>query len=320
MKKEARRIDLKSYGKINLSLDVLGHMEGGFHEVEMVMQAIRLHDDVSVMWRPGEALGENGVDIRLKTDLPYVPDDERNIAYKAADLMAEKFPQNKRGDEEGTIDIKIHKRIPVAAGLAGGSGNGAAVILALDKLWELNLSMDELLKLGAEIGSDVPFSMMTMAACIGSLGKKGNKMAATCALAKGRGTELEPLPALKSQVVLAKPPMSVSTKEVYRGIDDCHIPTHPDNRELLRGIRENNRNLISANMINVLENYTLNRYDKVKAIKNKIVRIAGQDAIVLMTGSGPTVFALTDNMEVAKKIVDGTKEDGVQTFITRTLI
>ena len=317
MKNEARRIDLKSYGKINLSLDVLGHMEGGFHEVEMVMQAIRLHDDVSVMWRPGEVSESSGALIRLKTDLPYVPDDERNIAYKAAALMAERFPPEKRG--KGTISIKIHKRIPVAAGLAGGSGNGAAVILALSKLWDLNLSLEEMMELGAVIGSDVPFSMMTQAACIGALGLKEDRMAVTCALAKGRGTELEPIPALKSTVVLAKPPMSVSTGEVYRGIDDVPIPERPDNRQLIQGIREGNRQLVRANMINVLENYTVSRYDRVKAIKNKIVRIAGQEAIVLMTGSGPTIFALIEDMDLAKKIAGEMREDRVETFITRTL-
>ena len=313
-----KTIRVKAYAKINLSLDVIGLTEDGFHRVEMLMQAIKLHDDVNVTWDSAKDVMD--YEIKLKTDLPYVPDDERNIAYKAALLMNERFPH------KGRVSINIHKRIPVAAGLAGGSGNGAAVVMALARLWDLDISMKELMELGAELGSDVPFSMMAQAACNGIFGLKEDPFAATCALAKGRGTQLEPAKALSSNVVLCKPPLSVSTKEVYKGIDECHVPEHPDNDILIREIEksgglltEENRKIIKANMVNVLENYTINRYDSVKAIKNKIVRIVGQEKIVLMTGSGPTVFALPEDEEAARNLARQLREDNHQTFVTRTL-
>ena len=318
-KSRSKELRIKAYAKINLSLDVLGITDDGFHKVEMLMQAIKLHDDVKVRWSPAEEGRE--YNIHLKTDLPYVPDDERNIAYKAALLMNERFPHS------GRVTINIHKRIPVAAGLAGGSGNGAAVVMGLAHLWGLNLSMKELMDLGAELGSDVPFSMMAQAACNGVFGLKDDPLAATCALAKGRGVDMEPKKALSANVVLVKPPISVSTREVYEGIDECEVTEHPDNVKLMKEIEDTggiltaeNRGAIKACMVNVLENYTINRYDNVKAIKNKIVRIIGQEEIVLMTGSGPTVFTLLENREVAMELARILKEEKYQVFITRTMM
>ena len=342
MKKE-RRITVYSYGKINLSLDVLGTTPDGYHEVEMVMQAIMLHDDVHITWLPysaSDSASEKGSDqagsddmergakgdisndtnrsgneIRLNTNVPYVPDDERNIAYKAAQLMFERFPENR-----GKVTIAIDKRIPVAAGLAGGSGNGAAVLMGLAKLWRLDLGLEELMELGAVLGSDVPFSVMSQAACNGAFGYKGSKMAATCALAKGRGTDLEPLQALKSTVLLVKPRLSVSTAEVYKGIDGCHITERPDNRALIRAIKEEDVQTMEKNMINVLEKYTLQRYDKVNQIKNCIKTKTQNNETVLMTGSGPTIFTLCRDRNSAKELAERLKEEGLRSIVTRTLI
>ena len=311
-----RQLTVYSYGKINLSLDVLGLTEDGYHEVEMIMQAIMLHDDVVIKWEPADAGGEEAENnIRLHTDLPYVPDDARNIAYKAAALMFDSFPNHK-----GTVTIDIKKRIPVAAGLAGGSGNGAAVIMGIAKLWGLHLPLEELMELGAKLGSDVPFSVMTQAACNGMFGYKGEKMAATCAIARGRGTELEPIKALQSWVVLAKPPLSVSTAEVYKGIDDCEVTEHPDNLALARAIAAEDFSGMKNNMINVLEKYTLQRYYRVDTLKKCIKSNTQNGEIVLMTGSGPTVFALCRSRQDGKKLAARISSKEWQVFLTRTLV
>jgi 4-diphosphocytidyl-2-C-methyl-D-erythritol kinase len=309
------KIKVYSYGKINLSLDVLGTTDDGYHEVEMIMQAILLHDDVFIEWEPGAGAIDDVNRIELHTDLPYVPDDERNIAYKAAILMFERFPENR-----GRVRIDIKKRIPVAAGLAGGSGNGAAVVMGLAKLWDLGLQLEELMELGAQLGSDVPFSVMTQAACNGMFGYKGEKMAATCALAKGRGTELTPLTSLRSWVLLAKPPLSVSTAEVYKGIDSCEITERPDNKALADAIATGDTGTMKKNMINVLEKYTLQRYDRVYAIKDCIKNNTENDEIVLMTGSGPTVFALCASREDGKRLAGRIGKKDKQVILTRTLV
>lgn len=389
----SKQITVYSYGKINLSLDVLGVTNDGYHEVEMIMQAILLHDDVQIKWKPAPIIKQDAFKreddkddaqtdanpagsrfkIKLHTNLPYVPDDERNIAYKAALLMHERFGKGKSGKQDkeicGEVEINIKKRIPVAAGLAGGSGNGAAVIMGLAYLWELDLTLEELMGLGAQLGSDVPFSVMSQAACNGMFGYKGEKMAATCALASGRGTALRPLKALKSDVLLCKPDLSVSTAEVYHGIDGCVIDEHPDNAELEKAIvrfneaksaaekRVENKtasssgdeiksesgnapetksegfteirpketskdryDMLRKNMLNVLEKYTLHRYDKVRKTKDCIEKNTENGEIVLMSGSGPTIFALCDSREAAKDLAEKVKGKRRQTLVTRTLI
>ena len=145
------KIEISSFAKINLSLDVLGVMENGFHQVEMVMQQILLCDDVSVKWEPDSSA--EGISIRLSTNRYFLPVDERNLAWKAAALMSERYGAGRKG--RFSIDIK--KRIPVSAGLAGGSGNGAAILHAVNRLWGLDLSVKELSAAGAELGSGRSF-------------------------------------------------------------------------------------------------------------------------------------------------------------------
>ena len=279
-----KKVQLRAYAKINLSLDVLGALENGFHQVEMVMQQILLCDDIMVRWDPQDAnhtaddgnrsTGRqpqhrpdpqnghqtrqpdlqndgNSIAIRLSTNRYFLPTDERNLAYRAAALMAEKYAKGRRG----TIIIDIKKRIPVAAGLAGGSSNAAAVIHAVRKLWDLDLTLDDLCRTGAQLGSDVPFCIMGQAAANKALKADFAKdpLACHCALATGTGTDLRPLKGLRSHLVLSKPALSVSTAKVYQGIDSVEIPEHPDNDELIRGLVTNSTDLIRKNMINVLE-------------------------------------------------------------------
>ena len=220
-----KKITVKSYAKINLSLDVLRRLENGFHEVEMVMQQILLHDEVSVKWEEG------GVDFRIKlnTNRSYLPTDERNLAYKAAVLMHELYGQ----DRKGTVRIDIKKRIPVAAGMAGGSGNGAAVLHALNWLWELGLDVKALNEAGSRLGSDVPFCIMGQAKMNTILGLAEDPLATHCAVARGTGTELEPIKGLASHIALSKPSIGVSTAEVYKGLKLDEVKVHPDTAELI---------------------------------------------------------------------------------------
>ncbi len=307
-------IDLKSYAKINLTLDVKGVMDNGFHEVEMIMQQILLSDDVSVSWKSG---GHDFV-INLKTNRRYLPVDERNLAYKAAMLMKEEFG---RGQEKlcGRLDINIKKRIPVAAGLAGGSGNGAAVLHSLNVIWGLDMDVNRLNAIGAKLGSDVPFCIMGQAAENKVLKNRfaDDPLACHCALATGTGIELKPLKGLKSHLVLSKPPISVSTAGVYRGIDKEVITERPDTESMIAALKEENRRKIEKNMINVLENYTLKRYAVVMYTKNKIQEECNPQA-VLMSGSGPTVFGLCNSREEAKRICDIMRSENRESFWTRT--
>jgi 4-diphosphocytidyl-2-C-methyl-D-erythritol kinase len=283
---EMDEITIKSYGKINLSLDVCGVMENGYHELKTVMQKISFCDEVNVRWIPTES---NKIDINLKCSKIYLPVDNRNLAYKAAELMISRFEERLDG---GIINIYIKKNLPVSAGLAGGSGNGAAVIIALNKLWKLNLSTKRMCAIGAELGADVPFCLLTQ------------NTEYVCALCEGTGTKLTPINSrMRKAVLLVKPHFGVSTKEVYSGIDGCEISKRPNTEILIKSLktayRRNSCKRVYENMINVLEEYTLKTYPEVLTIKQEIARETSAEK-VLMTGSGPTVFGVFDKVRDAK--------------------
>ena len=304
-----KRVTVKSYAKINLSLDVLRRLENGFHEVEMVMQQILLHDEVAVKWEAG------GTDFRIKlnTNRSYLPTDERNLAYKAAMLMYELYGQ----DRNGTVRIDIKKRIPVAAGMAGGSGNGAAVLHALNYIWELGLDVKALNAAGSRLGSDVPFCIMGQAKMNKILGLAEDPLAAHCAVARGTGTELEPIKGLASHIALSKPSIGVSTAEVYKGLKLDEIEQHPDTPEMIAALKEENLEKICKNMINLLENFTLKEYSSVVCTKERMQELLG-DSRVLMSGSGPTVFGLCDSREQAQQVCEHMKELNKESYWTRT--
>lgn len=283
-------IQLRAYGKINLSLDVTGIRADGYHGVETVMQRISLYDRIHLTWEQdkdrGTADAGAEISIQVRTNRPYLPTDQRNLAYKAAQLMAERF-RAKAGS--GHISITIVKRIPVAAGLAGGSSNGAAVLIGLNRLWRLNLNTRQLCKLGEELGSDVPFCVLV---------QNTHYMAA---LATGRGEVLRPLKhSMRKYLVLAKPAFGVSTKEVFQHIDEYEASRHPDNRALIKGLARREDRLIYDNMINVLELYTLEKYEPVARIKTLLETETGAEK-VLMSGSGPTVFAVYSLEKAARR-------------------
>lgn len=312
-------IKLKSFAKINLTLDVLGLLENGYHEVSMIMQQILLCDDVSVKWTEiaddRNDASDNHVSISLTTNRKYLPTDERNLAYKAADLMIRKYGAGKNG----RLNIAIKKRIPVAAGLAGGSSNAAAVLHGINKLWNLGLDVAALCAAGSELGSDIPFCIMGQAAANDELREDFAKdpLACHCALATGTGTDLRPLTGLKSHLVLSKPSINVSTAEVYKGIDSEPIAAHPDNDAMIEALKSENRKNIEKNLVNVLENFTLKRYPIVMYTKDNMRELCTTGA-VLMSGSGPTVFGLCKNIAESKYICKQMLNHNRESFWTRT--
>ncbi|GGH88322.1 4-(cytidine 5'-diphospho)-2-C-methyl-D-erythritol kinase [Pullulanibacillus pueri] len=277
----------KAPAKINLSLDVLNKRPDGYHEVRMVMTTVDLADRIEF-----ERLETDEIIVRSTSS--YVPEDERNLAYKAAKLMKQTY-----GITSG-VAIKIVKEIPVAAGLAGGSSDAAATIRGLNKLWKLNLKLNELMALGEKIGSDVPF-------CING----------GTALATGRGEEIKRLPAPPScWVVLAKPAVSVSTAETYRDLDLKDVQ-HPDVEGMISAIRDQDYHQMCAQLGNVLESVTIKKRPDVNQIKSLMVRMDADG--VLMSGSGPTVFGLTRHESRLNRICNSLKGFCPNVFAVRLL-
>lgn len=292
-------IEIKAYAKINLALDVLGILENGYHKLDMIMHMTDLHDDVKVSWEPDNS-GKLNINISMGDS--SLPVNEDNIAYRAVLAMSE-------GREiSGTVNITIKKRIPVAAGLAGGSSNSAAVILALNELWELDLGLEELMETGKKTGSDVPFSIAG-AAKLNGMSDKGF----TCARAEYDGTVLTPVSLLKGvYAVLSKPPIGVSTAEVYRGIDKQIISRHPDVETLINAIEERNFVYIEQNMINVLENYTVKMYNEISETMDEF-RKSDLNVCPVMSGSGPTVFCITEDEKKAEELFRHMKRFNTET-------
>lgn len=223
----------------------------------------------------------------------------------------------------GVLTIDIQKQIPMAAGLAGGSSNCAAVLHAINQLWELNLSVKELCRIGARLGSDVPFCIMGQAAAEEALQESfaDDPDACHCALATGTGTDLKPLTGLDSFIVLSKPAIGVSTAEVYRGIDNEGIPRHPDNNAVISAICENNYKVLEEKMVNVLENFALKRYPIIvytKNIMSDLCQSAGISNCVMMSGSGPTVFCLCEELSKAQQICEVMKARNPESFVAKT--
>lgn len=263
----------KAPAKINLTLDVLGKREDGYHEVDMVMTTIDLADRLTF-----ELLKEDV--IQIQTYDRFIPNDQRNLAYQAAQLLKE------TNDVKQGVRITIQKKIPVAAGLAGGSTDAAAALRGLNHLWNLHLTLDELAQYGAKIGSDVPFCVY------------GGTARAT-----GRGEQIEHIAAMPhSWVVLVKPAISVSTASIYSKVDSTILGRNAT-QQMVAALTEGQYNKICRTMHNALESITMYQYPEVARLKEKMQKI-GADA-VLMSGSGPTVFAIVKNEERAKRMYNG---------------
>ena len=264
------KIELKALAKINLGLDILGKRPDNYHLVKMVMQTVWLYDRVWIEKTPEEG-------IHLTSNLYYLPNNEKNIAYRAAKILMEAF------DLPGGVNITLDKHIPVAAGLAGGSTDAAAVLFGMNRLFKLNLSTEALMDYGVTLGADVPYCIM-----------RGT------VLAEGIGealTRLHPLP--KCYVVLAKPPVNVSTAKVYEAIDGAGRLAHPDIDGLVEALSRDDLRGVAEKMGNVLEQVTEKKYPVITEIKKILMACGALGA--MMSGSGPTVFGLFDSRTNARK-------------------
>ncbi|MEK5078762.1 4-(cytidine 5'-diphospho)-2-C-methyl-D-erythritol kinase [Solibacillus sp. FSL W7-1436] len=278
---------VKAPAKINLTLDVLYKRPDQYHEVEMIMTTVDLADRIGL-----ESRADGQIKI-VSTD-NFVPDDQRNFAYQAAELL-----KNTYGIKEG-VTISIEKQIPIAAGLAGGSSDAAATLRGLNELWDLNLTLDELAVHGAKIGSDVSFCVY-----------------GGTALATGRGEKIKELSAPPTcWVVLAKPKIGVSTADVYGGLNIEGLQ-HPNTKEMIKAIETDDYELMCNSLGNVLETVTFKLHPEVITIKEQMQRF-GADA-VLMSGSGPTVFGLVENEARVSRIYNGLRGFCEEVYVVRML-
>lgn len=281
-------IGLKSRAKINLSIDVLGKRQDGYHIVEMIMQTIDLYDNLKITQIEEDS-------IKIKSNSQDIPLNQDNIVYKAANILKEKF-NIKKG-----IEISIQKNIPVAAGMAGGSSNAAAVLVGLNRIWDLGLNQLELKDIALQLGADVPF-------CI----------TGGSALAQGIGEELTDIKGLNENIhiLICKPNIFVSTKEVYQSLDMNEIKKRPDNQKLIDALQVNDVKYVSENMVNVLEEVTCSKYNEI----NQIERIIMDNKALgsMMSGSGPTVFGLFDNKEYAIRAKEELLQNYNQVYLVKS--
>lgn len=261
---------IKAYAKINLGLDVLGRLPNGYHQVKMVMQTVGIWDEL--------ALEKAAAGIVIDTDSRELPTDENNIVYKAAKLMQEEFGLS------GGIRLSLQKNIPVAAGMAGGSADAAAVMKAMNMLYELELPEERLRELGVRIGADVPYCIM-----------------GGTALAEGIGERLTGLPnAPQCVLVVAKPDVNVSTGDIYTALDALAEYPHPDIDGMVAAIRAGDLTGVTSRLGNVLEPVTAKRCPPVTEIRRMMDSHGALGS--LMSGSGPTVFGIFDKRAKAEKL------------------
>lgn len=280
------KLEIKAYAKINLGLDVVRRLKNGYHEVKMVMQTVGIYDVLTF---------EKAVEgIVVTTDSGELPTDENNLIYKAARLMKERF-----GIEEG-VRIHLQKNIPIAAGMAGGSTDAASTLKGMRDLFELECSDEELKEIGVKIGADVPYCVM-----------------GGTALAEGIGEKLTALKAAPDCVLLvAKPDINVSTKFVYEHLDARGVSRHPDIDGMVEAIEEGSLQGVVERMENVLESVTIPAHPIIDTIKSRMKELGAVNS--LMSGSGPTVFGIFENKELAQKAYEQIKSEELakQIFVT----
>jgi 4-diphosphocytidyl-2-C-methyl-D-erythritol kinase len=281
-----KTIQIDTRAKINLTLDVLSRRMDGYHNVEMIMQSINLYDTLTITRTSSKVI--------LESSNENIPLDDTNLACRAAKLMIEAF------DIKEGVNIHLEKRIPVAAGLAGGSTNAAGVIAAIDKLYNLNASTQRLMDIGLKLGADVPYCIM------------GGTV-----LAQGIGEILTPLkPIKKTWVLLSKIDKDVSTALVYKSLDMDNLENKPDTEAALRAIETQDINLLAKSMGNVLEPVTTSLCPEITDVKNRMLREGSLGS--MMSGSGPTVFGLFDNIEDGKRAYNSLKPIIHQTYLVET--
>ncbi len=299
----------RAYGKINLYLDVTGLLKNGYHKVEMVMQAISLHDTLGI------SVAEGKEAVKFRSSLKSLEDDDENTVLKALKIFKEET------GFRGTVSIDLEKRIPVAGGLGGGSSDGAALLLAMDHLLGSRLSLDKLLSMAEKVGMDTPFLMLTQIKNWNFLRKelKEDERASYCALATGTGTKLKPLLGIDSFVVTVTPDIQVSTEEIYKMTDREGIKNHPCLEGFLKGLKAGNHCEIKNNTGNVLEFFAAKKYPIIVYTKNKMESL-GEPLLVLMSGSGGTIFSLYEEEKDAQNAYEEMIKHYKCTNLTRTMI
>lgn len=267
-------IKIKAPAKINLTLDVTGRRNDGYHNLEMVMQTISVYDELEISILPENP--EKPIIFNMDKELPDKIPPEKNLVYKAASVMKEKY------NIKNSFNIFLKKNIPAAAGLAGGSTDCAATLTAINRLCQLGLTDEELCQTGVSLGADVPY-------CI----KKGTM------LSQGIGDILSPLPALgQIWLVLINPGISVSTAYVYKHLELDKFPCHPGTDKMIKAIQDNNIQHIASCLFNVMETVTIKEYPVLDEIKKYLSDNGAEGA--LMSGSGPTIFGIFENDDKAK--------------------
>ncbi|MCT1403500.1 4-(cytidine 5'-diphospho)-2-C-methyl-D-erythritol kinase [Paenibacillus sp. p3-SID867] len=278
----------KAPAKINLMLDVLHKRPDGFHEVEMAMTMIDLADRLEMSEQKRDT-------IIITSQAGYIPLDEKNLAFQAARLIKERY------DVKQGVHIHLDKKIPVAAGLAGGSSDAAATLRGLNRLWGLGIPQEELLALGAELGSDVPF-------CV----------TGGTALATGRGEVLTPIPnPPQCWVIVAKPPINVSTAEVYGRLRSDQIQRHPSAERMVEALTQGSFQQMCQSLGNVLEEVTLKMHPEVQQLKEGMLKLGADGA--LMSGSGPTVFGMVSKESKVARIYNGLRGFCKEVYAVRLL-
>lgn len=280
-------ITRKAYAKINLGLDVIRRRPDGYHEVKMIMQAVDLWDLLTFKKSSQPGIQMSCLNARL-------PVDKRNLVYRAAELISQEY-----GIEDG-IEITLKKHIPIAAGMAGGSTDAAAVFWGMNELFELNMTMEQMQELGVKLGADIPYCIM-----------------GGTALSEGIGEKLSKLPSPPScYLVIAKPDIYVSTKFVYENLKLDEKVVHPDIDGMVEAIRQGSLHGITDRMGNVLETVTIKEYPIIEEIKESMKADGAVNA--LMSGSGPTVFGVFMKESEAVKAADTIKRNGLagQIYVT----
>ena len=284
------KLDYRARAKINLGLDVCRRLENGYHEVKMILQSVNIYDELTFQKRttPDVVLSVQSKD--------YLGDLNSNLIVRAAKLMKQQY------NISDGIEIKLKKNIPVAAGMAGGSTDAASTLFGINKIYELGLSQNKLMELGVQIGADVPYCIM-----------RGT------ALAEGIGEQLSRLkPVPHMWIVVAKPPINISTKLVYEQLDMNDILYHPNVDKMIQAINKESIEEIAANMGNVLERVTIPLYPIIDSIKNDMLSHGAINA--MMSGSGPTVFGIFPNERTALNCQAylKLKKEAKQVYITET--
>ena len=282
------KLQLKAYGKINLGLDVIRKRPDGYHDLDMIMQMVDVYDDVIIEKKAGE-------EIVVKADAAVLSNGKDNLAYMAAKMLFDEF-----GIKSG-VEITIHKRIPIAGGMAGGSSDCATTLIGINEMFNLGLSKQQLMERGVKLGADVPYCVL-----------------GGTAIARGIGEVLTPLPTPpQCHVIIAKPPISVSTAYVYGHIRPYEITKRPDIEQMTLAIKEQDLNKLSDLLYNVMEEVTVSEYPVIEKLKSIMLENGALNSI--MSGSGPTVFGLFDDREKAQAAMRAldSKELTEQLYLTK---